>query len=204
MRNKIIAVSFILFCLAFIMPCKGVSASVVTDEVKKTVDEVVQIVSDKELKQPRNEQKRRAALKQAVGRIFDYGEMSRRSLGANWKKLTAEQRKEFAGLFATLLENTYAGKIESYNNEKILYGKEQIDGSYAEVDTKVVTAKHDEYTLNYRLLKEGNKWMVYDVVIEGVSLISNYRTQFNKIMNEQGYKELVKKLKTKNEGVAAP
>jgi phospholipid transport system substrate-binding protein len=174
-------------------------ASVVTVEVKKTVDAVVNIVTDNELKKKLNRQKRRAALKEAIGRIFDYTEMSRRSMGTHWKELTPVQQKEFADLFASLLEKTYGGKIESYNNEKILYGKELVEGDYAEVDSRVITSKGDEYTLGYRLLKKGGRWMVYDVNIEGVSLVSNYRTQFNKIFNEQGYKELVSKLRAKSE-----
>jgi len=176
----------------------------VTDEVKKTVDQVVSIVSDSNLKKPQNESKRRAALKSAISRIFDYGEMAKRSLGVHWKGRSGLEQKEFVSLFATLLENSYASKIESYENEKILYEKEIIDGDYAEVKSRVVTAKRDEYSLDYRLLKEGSRWMVYDVVIEGVSLVSNYRSQFNKIILNQGYGVLVKKLKTKSEEIAAP
>jgi phospholipid transport system substrate-binding protein len=187
-----------LFCLTLVDPGKVV-ASLVTDEVRKTVDEVVKIVTDKNLKKPENDQKRRNALKQAIGRIFDYGEMAKRSMGVHWKELTPAQQKEFTGLFATLLENSYAGKIEAYNNEKIVYEKELLDGDHAEVESRVITAKRDEYELGYRLLKERGKWMVYDVVIEGVSLVSNYRTQFNKIINEKGYKELLKKMRTKSE-----
>ena len=200
MKEKIVAVIVMLFLLTLVGPGKVV-ASVVTDEVRKTVDEVVKIVTDKDLKNPKNEQKRRAALKETIGRIFDYGEMAKRSMGVHWKELTPAEQKEFVGLFATLLENTYAGKIESYNNEKIVYGKESLDGDHAVVESRVITAKRDEYELGYRLLKEGGKWMVYDVVIEGVSLVSNYRTQFNKIINEKGYKELLKKLRTKSEGM---
>lgn len=176
----------------------------VTTEVKQTVDQVVSIVADANLKKPQNEGKRRAALKSAIGRIFDYGEMAKRSLGVHWKKRSSAEQKEFVGLFATLLENSYANKIESYQNEKILYDKENLDGEYAEVKSRIVTAKRDEYTLDYRLLKEGGRWVVYDVVIEGVSLVSNYRNQFNKIILNQGYGELVKKLKTKKEEIAAP
>ena len=176
----------------------------VTDEVKKTVDQVVSIVSDSNLKKPQNESKRRAALKNAISRIFDYGEMAKRSLGVHWKGRSRSEQKEFVSLFATLLENSYASKIESYENEKILYEKETVDGDYAEVKSRVVTAKRDEYSLDYRLLKEGSRWMVYDVVIEGVSLVSNYRSQFNKIILNQGYGALVKKLKTKSEEIAAP
>jgi len=173
----------------------------VTEEVKKTVDEVVKIVSDKEMKT--NDQKRRPALKKSISKIFDYNEMAKRSLGKHWNQRSAAERKQFAILFASLLENSYAGKIESYNNEKIVYLKETIDGDYAEVKSKVVTAKRDEFTLDYRMINQNGKWMVYDVVIEGVSLVSNYRTQFNKIITSNGYPELVKKLQTKTNELKA-
>lgn len=203
MNFKNILIIFMVSCLAFMAPTMA-TASIVTDEVKSTVDQVVKIVSDKEMKKPQNEQKRRAALKQAIGRIFDYGEMAKRSMGLHWKTLSAAQQKDFVGLFSTLLENSYAGKIESYNKEKIVYDRESVEGTYAEVDSRVITPKRDEYSLDYRLLKQGNKWMVYDVVIEGVSLVSNYRTQFNKIINERGYNELVKKMRTKSAELSAP
>jgi len=173
-----------------------------TDDVKKTVDEVVRIVADKETK--KDEQKRRQALKKTISLVFDYGEMAKRSLGKHWNQRTAEERKQFVALFATLLENSYAGKIESYNNEKIVYIKETLDGNYAEVKSKVVTAKRDEFSLDYRLMNESGKWMVYDVVIEGVSLVSNYRSQFNRVITANGYAELVKKLQNKSEEIKAP
>jgi phospholipid transport system substrate-binding protein len=174
----------------------------VTDEVKKTVDEVVRIVSDKEMK--KNDQKRRHALKKSISTIFDYNEMAKRSLGKHWNQRSAAEKKQFAELFASLLENSYASKIESYNNEKIVYLKETMDNDHAEVKSKVVTTKRDEFTLDYRMLNQNGKWMVYDVVIEGVSLVSNYRTQFNKIITANGYPELVKKLQTKTDELKAP
>lgn len=179
----------------------GVSNGV-TDEVKKTVDEVVKIVSDKEMK--KNDQKRRQALKKSISKIFDYSEMAKRSLGKHWNARSAAEKKQFAELFASLLENSYASKIESYNNEKIVYLRETVDGDHSEVKSKVVTAKRDEFTLDYRMINQNGKWMVYDVVIEGVSLVSNYRTQFNKIITSNGYPELVKKLQTKTDELKAP
>ncbi|MEA5114013.1 MAG: ABC transporter substrate-binding protein [Geobacteraceae bacterium] len=179
-------------------------AGAVTDDVKKTVDQVVNIVSNPDFKKSRNESKKRAALKSAISRMFDYGEMAKRSMGVNWKARTKAEQKEFVGLFSTLLENSYAGKIESYNNEKIVYNGETVNGTYAEVKSRVITAKRDEFTLDYRLMRQGNRWMVYDVVIEGVSLVSNYRSQFNKIIVSQGYGELVKKLRSKSEEIKAP
>lgn len=167
------------------------------EDVKKTVDEVVHIVADKEMK--KNEAKRRQALKKAIGTIFDYSEMAKRSLGKHWNVRTAAEKKQFSELFATLLENSYAGKIESYNNEKIVYIKEILEEDHAEVKSKVVTAARDEFTLDYRLFKQNGKWMVYDVIIEGVSLVSNYRSQFNKIITANGYARLVEKLQSKSE-----
>jgi phospholipid transport system substrate-binding protein len=173
-----------------------------TDLVKKTVDDVVHIVSDKEMK--KNETKRRQALKKSISVIFDYPEMAKRSLGKHWNVRTAAEKKQFAELFATLLENSYASKIESYNNEKIVYVKEILDGDHAEIKSKVVTAARDEFSLDYRLMNNNGKWMVYDVVIEGVSLVSNYRSQFNKTITATGYESLVKKLMSKNEELKAP
>jgi len=173
-----------------------------TDDVKKTVDEVVRVVSDKNLK--KHDQERRKALKKSISVIFDYSEMAKRSLGKHWSQRSQAERKQFTDLFASLLENSYAGKIESYNNEKIVYLNETHDGNYAEVRSKVITPKRDEYSLDYRLLNENGKWMVYDVVIEGVSLVSNYRTQFNKIITANGYGELVKKLQTKTDELKTP
>src|SRR6516165_3254769 len=171
-----------LLLWSIILSAPATARASVTDEVKRTVAEVVRIVTDKELKQPQNEKKRRQELKAAVGRIFNYGEMAKRSLGRYWKERSPAERKEFVSLFEILLENSYAGKIESYNQEKIVYLSENVEGEYAEVKSKVVTPKRDEYALDYRLLSAGGRWMVYDVVIEGVSLVSNYRSQFNRII----------------------
>lgn len=187
-----------LLTIACLLTAATAFASV-TDTVKKAVDGVIQIVSDNDLKKKSNERRRRAAIKKTIATIFDSQEMAKRSLGKHWTPRTPAERKQFVDLFANLLENSYAGKIESYNNEKIVYTKETIDGNYAEVKSKVITPKQDEYTLDYRMMKNDHgAWMVYDVVIEGVSLISNYRTQFNRIISSNGYEALVKKLQAKS------
>lgn len=180
----------------------GTAAASITNDIKRTVDEIIQIVSDKEMKKNANEQKRRTAIKKSLSTIFNHEEMAKRSLGKHWNQRSPAERKQFVDLFASLLENSYASKIESYNNEKVVYTKELIDGDYAEIKSKIINQKQDEFTVDYRLQKEsGGKWMVYDVVIEGVSLVSNYRTQFNKIISANGYPELVKKLQTKSNEV---
>jgi phospholipid transport system substrate-binding protein len=199
---KMVVLPLILMSTLMAAPASAKASA--TDEVKKTVDEVVRIVSDKELKKPQNDVKRRQALKAAIGRIFDYEEMAKRSLAVHWNERTPAERTEFVQLFTTLLEKSYSGKIESYNQEKISYIKEITDNSYTEVRSTVTTPKRDEYSLDYRMMNKGGKWMVYDVSIEGVSMVSNYRSQFNKIITSQGYGELVKKLRTKSDEIKAP
>ena len=171
----------------------------VTADVKKTVDEVIRIVADNNLK--KHGKQRRQVLKKTIGNMFDYSEMGKRALGKHWNQLTQAERNQFTSLFASLLENSYASKIESYNNEKIVYLRETLDGDYAEIKSRVITQKRDEYSVDYRLLNENGKWMVYDVVIEGVSLVSNFRTQFAKIISKNGYNELVKKLQMKSSDI---
>jgi phospholipid transport system substrate-binding protein len=192
----------ILLLLTVAIFTSSVAFATPTDDLRKTVDEVVRIVADKQMK--KNVVKRRQALKKAISTIFDYSEMAKRSMGKYWNARTAAEKKHFTDIFATLLENSYASKIESYNNEKIIYIRETVDGDYSEIKSKVVTAARDEFTLDYRLFKKDGKWMVYDVVIEGVSLVSNYRSQFNKIITANGYDKLVKKLQSKNEELKAP
>ena len=137
---------------------------------------------------------RRQKVKRIVDPHFDYQEMAKRSLGPTWGKLNAGQRQEFVQLFAQLLEASYSDKIEKYAQRvKIDYTGEILDGEYAEVRTVVVRA-NDRIPLNYRLLNEGGTWKVYDVVIEGVSLVSNYRSQFSRIIHESSYAELVRRL----------
>lgn len=170
-----------------------------TQQVKQTVDKVIDILKDKELKKPEKTKERRAAIRKVVGERFDFEEMSKRSLSIHWKNRTPEERKEFVQLFTDLLERSYIKKIESYTDEKILYTGEDIEGEYSVVKSKVVTKRNLEVPIEYRLLKKNSKWEVYDVVIEGVSLVNNYRTQFNKIIRTDSYEELIKRMKSKQE-----
>lgn len=174
----------------------------VTDEVKQAVDGVVKIISNTELR--KDDARRRQELKKAISSIFDYTEMARRSLGRDWNDRTPAEKKQFVDLFATLLENSYADKIESYNHEKIEYLNESVDGDYAEVRSRIITRLRDQFSLDYRLMNKNGTWMVYDVVIEGVSLVSNYRSQFNRIISEHGYSGLLKKLEERREEIKTP
>ena len=168
-----------------------------TIQVKQTVDAVLDVLKNKELKKPEKTEQRRAAIRKIVGKRFDFEEMAKRSLAQNWKKRTPEEQKEFISLYSDLLENTYLKKIERYEDEKIVYVGETIEGAYAVVKTNIVTTREVEIPIEYRLLKEGDQWKAYDVVIEGVSLVNNYRNQFNSILRSGSYEELVKRLKNK-------
>ncbi len=167
-----------------------------TEIVKGTVDEVIRLMGDPALKAPAQKPRRRQLMKQAIDRHFDYEEMARRSLGNQWRSLSPAQRSEFVNLFGELLEASYSDKIERYTNEKVNYTSENLEGDYAEVRS-VVLRKNDRIPIDYRLHKNDRGWMVYDVVIEGVSLVSNYRSQFTRIIGESSYGELLRRLRNK-------
>lgn len=197
MRFAVIKVIAFLLILNLVLAVSGARAETPTEAVKGVVDEVIRILQDPSLKSPGQKKNRRERMKQVIDRRFDYGEMGRRSLGASWNTLNAGQRQEFVRLFGELLEASYADKIENYHNEKIQYLPEiKEDANYAEVRT-VVLRKNDRIPLNYRLMLKDRGWMVYDVIIEGVSLVSNYRSQFSQVIRQSSYAELVRRLRVK-------
>ncbi len=170
------------------------------EQVKNTVDNVLNIIKDPKYKGKDKTQKRRSALRNEISKVFDFDEMSKRSLGIYWRERTPQEKKEFVELYKDLLERSYSGKIESYTDEKIIYYDEKVENNkYAEVKTKIITTDKKEIPIDYRLYFNGKEWKVYDVVIEGVSLVSNYRSQFNKIIRNHSYQELVKRMKTKQQ-----
>ena len=178
-------------------------AGVPTDAMKATIDEVLRIVRDNELKQPNKAAERRQMLERVVEARFDYQEMSRRALGAPWNTLSDQEKQEFVGLFRTLLTNSYADKIETYSGEGVQYLNERTEKEYAEVRTKVLSGK-TEIPLDYRLINKVNDWRVYDVVVDGISLVNNYRGQFAKIIKSSSYADLVEQLRKKSEKLRAP
>ncbi len=171
-----------------------------TDQVKGTVDQVLKILTDPTLKGEQKTKERRSQLRKTVLERFDFSEMSKRSMGRNWNERTPEERKEFVRLFTDLLERAYIDRVDGYTGEQILYLEETADGNYSEVRTKIMTKRNQEIPINYRLQKASSSWEVYDIIIEGVSLVNNYRTQFSKIIRTSSYQELVKKMQAKVEG----
>ena len=191
-----------VFVLSFSMPSVGLAASA-TESVKRTIDQVVQILQDKEMKKPDRVDERRRLIEKTIGDRFGWEEMAKRTLGAHWAKMNEKQRLEFVDLFRTLLTNTYIGRIESYSGEQIQYINERLQDGFAEVRTKVSSGK-TEFPMDYRLLNKSGDWHVYDIVLDGVSLVANYRGQFNKIIHSSGYDDLVEKLRTKSEKITPP
>jgi phospholipid transport system substrate-binding protein len=170
------------------------------DKIRQTVDDVLAILADETLKAPERTAERRAKIRQAVLQRFGFDEMSQRALAQHWQKRTPEERKEFVALFSDLLERSYIDKIETYGGgkENVRYTKESIDkDGYASVRSEIVSQRDLNVDVEYRLLKNNGNWAVYDIVIEGVSLVNNYRTQFNKIITESSYENLVKQMQTK-------
>ena len=167
--------------------------------VRDTTNKIIAIVSDPALKTPDKKKEKAGLIRAAVDERFNWEEMSKRALARHWSARTEEEKKEFIDLFGKLLERTYLDKVEGYSGEKVLYVDEVVDGKYATVSVKIVTKKDTEISVLYRVKKDGDNWLVYDISIEGVSLINNYRKQFNSIIVRNSYKELVDKLREKVE-----
>ena len=183
----------LLFCL-FSLTSKGFAGTEITSELKKTIDKVITIVSDPKMK--KNPSLRREKLRDTIGVRFNYRQMVMRSLAKNYRERSEKEREEFTALFKKLLENSYASKIENYQDETIKYVKEQVKGKYALVNTEIIR-KDGTINVDYKLINEDGKWTVYDFVIEEVSLIRNYRSQFSKIIKTESYAALVSKLSKK-------
>ena len=176
---------------------QGGWAATAQEQLKGAIERVVSTLDSPAMKGEGKAADRRAAVRLIANEIFDFGEIARRSLGRYWQPLSEAQRAEFVGLFGDLLERSYISKIELYGGEKIIYSGERMDGDLAIVSTKIITKNGTEVPIDYRLFRRGDNWKVYDVNIEGISLVSNYRTQFNKIIQSSGYNTLVDRMKAK-------
>ncbi|MDA0738550.1 MAG: ABC transporter substrate-binding protein [Nitrospirae bacterium] len=201
-RGKHVSVLSLVAGLLVLLVSQGSWAAVepgsATEAVKGTIDQVLVVLGDDQLKKPERSDDRVAAIEKVIGQRFDYEEMGKRTLGLEWKDLDAGQQKEFVGLFQKFLSKTYAGNVDGYSGEQVEYLKERRKGDFAEVQTKVITKKL-EVPLDYRLLKNSSTWRVYDVVIDGVSLVKNFRGQFGRIMKAKGFSGLLDKLRSKTE-----
>jgi len=188
---------FVFFAVCLFFPFNNSYASSVQDQLQVTIDKIVEILRDPSLKDEGSAKARRQSLSKLIHERFSFEKMSQLSLARHWKDRTQEEKKAFAELFGKLLEETYISKIESYTDEKVVFVKEFVNNKKAQVNTKIVM-ENIEIPIDYRLYqtKEGI-WLVYDLVIEGVSLVGNYRSQFDQILQKDTYEKLVEELKKK-------
>jgi phospholipid transport system substrate-binding protein len=175
------------------------AAESATEVVRSTINEVMRILNDDSLKTPAKLLPRRRLLEQVIAQRFDYAEMSKRALAANWTPLTNEQRNEFVNLFKAFLSDRYASKLEGYSGEHVEYLSERLEGRFAEVRSKLVSKKV-EIPMDYRLIDKAGRWYAYDIVVDGVSLVKNYRSQFTAIIRSSSYEELVHRLRNRTVG----
>ena len=197
MMQKYEPTSVILIVLAFVLIPFPLSAGAPTDQIRTTVDKALNVLRSPGLKSEAKKKERRDQLRQVIASRFDFAEMARRALGSQWRRLTPQEREEFVRLFTDLLERAYLDRIESYGDEKLTYSRENLDGNYAEVESRIVTHRGEEFSLNYRAHLVNGEWKVYDVVVENISLVNNYRSQFNRIITNSSYEELIRRMKEK-------
>jgi phospholipid transport system substrate-binding protein len=185
---------FLFFCILLPAPSR---AGGPTEQVRGTVDEVLTIVRSSHPTSKAQMEAQRAQLVEVIYPRFDFTEMAKRSLGRHWAGRTPEEQREFVTIFAAMLGRAYADSIESYTSQNVLYTREREDRSYAEVDTKIVTEKRPPVSINYKLHRVNKEWKVYDLVIEDISVVNNYRSQFDRVIARSSFEELVRVMKEK-------
>jgi len=173
------------------------TAGVPTDQIRVTVDRVLMILKDPALISAGAKEARRSELRKAIFPRFDFEEMAKRSLGSEWRRRTPAEQEEFIRLFTELLKDSYVDSIESYRGNKVVYRRESQDGDYADVGTKVINERGDEFTIDYRLNLQGSEWKVYDVIIENISIVNNYRSQFRRILGRSSFAQLLQTIRDK-------
>jgi phospholipid transport system substrate-binding protein len=193
-RGVAVALLYLFFSILLPAPSR---AGGPTEQVRGTVDKVLTIVRNSHPTSKAQMEAQRAQLVEVIYPRFDFTEMAKRSLGRHWAGRTAEEQREFVTIFAALLGRSYADNIDSYTSQNVLYTREREDPSYAEVDTKIVTEKRSPVTINYKLHSINNEWKVYDLVIEDISVVNNYRSQFDRVIARSSFEELVRAMKEK-------
>ncbi len=201
-RSKIIrptgatvaSVFVLLSCL--LLPVAS-NADSPTEQVRATVDKVLTIVRRPNPKSQAQIDAQYAQLLEVIYPRFDFTEMAKRSLGPHWASLAPEEQREFVKIFIPLMGRAYADNIESYTSQKVVYTRETKDQNYAQVDTQIVSDNQPPLSINYRLHSVDKEWKVYDLVVEDISVVNNYRSQFNRVIARSSFAELVRTMKEK-------
>jgi phospholipid transport system substrate-binding protein len=197
-RIRIVAFIFVS-CLSFVASAQ---AGEPLEVVRSTVEKAIQILKDPRLQAKDKKTERIDRLREVLNPIFDYDEMSKRALGTHWRRRTPAEQEEFIILFRDFLERTYSDKIDLYGGERVLVGRETIDGNFAQVETTIISPKGEELAVIYKLWRGNSQWKVYDAVVENISLVNNYRSQFDRVISSASYEELVKRLREKLDSTA--
>ncbi len=183
--------------IMLLLPPSPIRAGEPTEEIRAAIEKGLAILNDESLgTNGKNAHMER--IRDIVRPLFNFKEMARRSLGRHWRDMPPEDRTEFVTVFADLLEMTYAEKIDLYKGGEVSFVREVVDEDYARVDSKVKDKSGTDYSVTYKLLREDGDWRIYDVVVENVSLINNYRAQFGRIIRKSSFKELVERIKQKS------
>ena len=192
-----------LILLFGLCSARSASAGPPTDQLREGVDRVIKILKDPELKGDKKTDERRAAINKVADEIFDFAETAKRALGQHWAPRTPAERAEFVRLFNELVQRTYIARVDQYNSEMTFLG-DTVDGDHAVVRTTVLLSKGGSISLDYLMHQPRDRWQVYDLNIDGISLVANYRSQFNKIIRTSSYEALVTTLKSRQAEFSAP
>ena len=168
------------------------------DRIKSAIERVSEVLQDVSAKSGANKAEAVQMIREIILPSFDFAEMARRSMGERWKNLDGRQN-EFVGVFAAFVENSYMNTLASYRGEKILFLRERVNQNLAQVDTQIVAGKGEPLSVNYRLHLVQDDWKIYDVVVDNISLVSNFHSQFNRILATASFDELLKKLREKSD-----
>jgi phospholipid transport system substrate-binding protein len=187
----------IVAVLVLVSNGKSANAGEPTEAIRGAVNQGVEILKNAKLDNQKQRLQVIDQLRQIVYPLFDFNEMAMRSLGAHWRRLNQQQKREFVSTFTALLEKTYADQIDLYHGQQVVYTGERLDGDYAQVDSRIVDKDGQSYSVAYRLHKVDGKWKIYDVLAENISLVNNYRSQFNRVIARSSFEELLNTMKEK-------
>ncbi len=190
--------TWVAFVILISLPAPdSIRAGEPTERIRFVVEQGIEILSDSKTRSKNGKQVYLDRLREVVYPLFNFPEMARRSLGFHWRQLSAEEQDEFVRLFTNLLERSYAGHIDLYDGETVVFTGEIVDDIYARVDSKIVSGKGKIFLVNYKLIRTNEEWRIYDIVAENISLVNNYRSQFNRVISNSSYHNLIKKIKQK-------
>ena len=184
----------LLLCLTGISPAHGGEP---LELVKSAADKVIALLRDPQLKAADRKRERVEQLKAIINPIFDYDEIARRTLAADWERRTTAEREEFTKLFRAFLEKVYSDQIDIDEGDRLVFGRESINQDYAEVESKWINVKNEESPLIYRLKRSDGRWKVYDAVVVDISIVNNYRAQFSRVIGKSSFEALKKMLREK-------